>query len=107
MHLACIPSGITDDVASETRFEAVFPTSRAGTEQGEIYLCCSIAIEPRSWVFSILQDSELLVTGSIMPPCCSQDWENGDTFYGPRSRQPLRFELETSVSLTQSCSRLS
>lgn len=65
MHLACIPSGIIDGVASEAQFEAVFPTSRAGTEQGEIYLCCSIAIEPQSCMFYILQDSELLVTGSI------------------------------------------
>lgn len=65
MRLACIPSDVIDGVASEAQFEAVFPTSRAGTEQGEITLCCSIAIEPQSWVFCILQDSELFVTGSI------------------------------------------
>ena len=36
MHLSCIPSGIIDDVASEAQFEAVFPTSRAGTETTEL-----------------------------------------------------------------------
>ena len=66
MHLACILSDVIDGVASEAQFEAVFPTSRAGTEQGEMSLRCSMAIEPQNWVFCILQDSETILNDTMM-----------------------------------------